>query len=96
MEHRQRYLESLAREIERLQVLIEELLDISRLDLEKTVPQWQSVDLNVLLTTLAEDRTRLFTEHGLHLYLDTAAELRRSLPIQHCWNRLPPTCSPMH
>jgi len=75
MEHRQRYLESLAREIERLQVLIEELLDISRLDLEKTVPQWQSVDLNVLLTTLAEDRTRLFTEHGLHLYLDTAAEL---------------------
>jgi len=74
-EHRQRYLESLAREIERLQVLIEELLDISRLDLEKTVPQWQPVDLNVLLSTLAEDRTRLFTEHGLHLHLDTAAEL---------------------
>lgn len=74
-EHRQRYLESLAREVERLQVLIEELLDISRLDLEKTVPQWQPVDLNALLTTLAEDRTRLFTEHGLHLHLDTAAEL---------------------
>jgi len=74
-EHRQRYLESLAREVERLQVLIEELLDISRLDLEKTVPQWQAVDLNALLTTLAEDRTRLFTEHGLHLHLDTAAEL---------------------
>jgi signal transduction histidine kinase/DNA-binding response OmpR family regulator len=75
VEHRQRYLESLAREIERLQVLIEELLDISRLDLEKTVPQWQSVDLNALLTTLAEDRTRLFTERGLHLHLDIAVEL---------------------
>ncbi len=75
IEHRQRYLESLAREIERLQVLIEELLDISRLDLEKTVPQWQSVDLNALLATLAEDRTRLFTERGLHLYLDTAEAL---------------------
>jgi signal transduction histidine kinase/DNA-binding response OmpR family regulator len=75
VEHRQRYLESLAREIERLQVLIEELLDISRLDLEKTAPQWQPVDLNALLTTLVEDRTRLFTERGLHLHLDTAAEL---------------------
>ena len=75
VEHRQRYLESLAREIERLQVLIEELLDISRLDLEKTIPQWQPVDLNVLLATLAEDRTRLFTERGLHLHLDTAVEL---------------------
>ncbi len=75
VEHRQRYLESLAREVERLQVLIEELLDISRLDLEKTVPQWQSVDLNALLTTLAEDRTRLFTARGLRLHLDTAAEL---------------------
>ena len=75
IEHRQRYLESLAREVERLQVLIEELLDISRLDLEKTVPQWQPVDLNALLATLAEDRTRLFTERGLHLYLDTETEL---------------------
>ncbi len=75
VEHRQRYLESLAREVERLQVLIEELLDISRLDLEKTAPQWQSVDLNALLATLVEDRTRLFTERGLHLHLDTATEL---------------------
>jgi signal transduction histidine kinase len=56
-------------------VLIEELLDISRLDLEKTVPQWQPVDLNALLATLIEDRTRLFIERGLHLHLDTAAEL---------------------
>lgn len=74
-EHRQRYLESLAREVERLQVLIEELLDISRLDLEKTIPQWQPVNLNALLTTLAEDRTRLFTERGLHLHLEIAEEL---------------------
>jgi signal transduction histidine kinase/DNA-binding response OmpR family regulator len=75
VEHRQRYLESLAREVERLQVLIEELLDISRLDLEKTIPQWQPVDLNALLATLAEDRTRLFTERGLHLHLDTVEAL---------------------
>lgn len=75
LENQQRYLGSVIREVERLQVLIESLLDISRLDLEKTVPQWQPVDLNALLTTLAEDRMRLFTERGLHLYLDTAAEL---------------------
>lgn len=75
LENQHRYLDSVAREVERLQVLIESLLDLSRLDLGKTTPQLQSVNLNSLLATLSVDRDRLFTERGLHLHLDTAASL---------------------
>lgn len=74
-ENQQRYLDSVAREVERLQVLIESLLDLSRLDLGKTTLQLQNVNLNGLLLTLAVDRDRLFTERGLHLHLDTTADL---------------------
>ncbi len=75
LENQHRYLDSITREVERLQVLIESLLDLSRLDLGKTTPQLQSVNLNSLLATLSVDRDRLFTERGLHLHLDTAVNL---------------------
>ncbi len=74
-DNQQRYLDSVAREVERLQVLIESLLDLSRLDLGKTTPQLQNINLNGLLLTLAVDRDRLFTERGLHLHLETTADL---------------------
>ncbi len=67
------YLESLSRETVRLQALIEGILTISRLDLGKVTPNFQAVDLNALLRTLATDRQRLFAEHGLHLIVETAA-----------------------
>ncbi len=74
-ENQRRYLDTITREVERLQVLIENLLDLSRLDLGKTVPQLQTVDLNHLLTTLFVDRERLFAQGGLKLQLETAADL---------------------
>jgi len=74
-EQRERYLESLSRETERLQTLIEGLLTLSRLDLGKTQAQLYSVSLNDLLDTLANDRSRLFTERGLDLRVNFFEDL---------------------
>lgn len=61
------YLESLSRETLRLQMLIENILTISRLDLGKVQINLQSMDLNRLLETLVMDRQRLFAERNLEL-----------------------------
>lgn len=61
------YVETVGRETERLQNLIEDLLSISRLDLGKIAPQFEEVDLNRLISTLSDDRRRLFAEHGIQL-----------------------------
>jgi signal transduction histidine kinase/DNA-binding response OmpR family regulator len=74
-EQKPRYLESLARETERLQTLIEGLLMLSRLDLGKTQPNFCALDLNHLLKTLATDRRRLFAERDLRLDVDLAMDL---------------------
>ncbi len=70
----ERYIESLKRETDRLQMLIEELLDLSRLDLGKVTPQFKPVDLNQLLAALVADRLKLFAARGLDLYLCTSQE----------------------
>ncbi|HNT77789.1 MAG TPA: hybrid sensor histidine kinase/response regulator [Anaerolineae bacterium] len=75
VERRETYLESLSRETGRLQTLIEGLLDISRLDLGKTTAKLEPTDLNQLLSTLFNDREKLFAERGLRLQLQTAANL---------------------
>ncbi len=69
------YLESLTRETDRLQTLIESLLNISRLDLGKTQAHLQPTDLNDLLQILAKDREKLFAERGLKLTVSAAPDL---------------------
>jgi signal transduction histidine kinase/FixJ family two-component response regulator len=61
------YLDTLRRETDRLQNLIETLLDISRLDLGKTEAQVRPTDLNHLVETLAADREALAADRGLSL-----------------------------
>ncbi len=74
-EKRQTYLDTLQREADRLQSLIEALLDISRLDLGKTQVDLQPTDLNVLVGTLIADRVALAAERGLSLDVEPAARL---------------------
>ncbi len=69
------YLESLTRETERLQTLIESLLNISRLDLGKTQAHLQPTNLNDLLQILAKDREKLFAERGLKLTVSVTPDL---------------------
>ena len=64
---REAYLNVLSRETARLQKLIEDLLHISRLDLDKVRFQTQPIDVNILVETLVNDRRRLFAERGLAL-----------------------------
>lgn len=66
------YMDTISRETDRLQSLIENLLDVSRLDLGKIRPQKERVDLGQLVVTLVEDRQRLFTEQGLELLFVSA------------------------
>lgn len=69
------YLENLDHEVDRLQTLIEGLLDLSRLDLGRVVVRWQPTDLNHLLAVLVADREKLFAERGLRLQLAPAPNL---------------------
>jgi PAS domain S-box-containing protein len=73
------YIATLRREVDRLQDLIEGLLDISRLDLGKIRANLQPVDLNLLLTTLVTDRWALVTDRGLSLDIDEDESLPPAL-----------------
>jgi GAF domain-containing protein len=61
------YLRTLNRETDRLVVLIEDLLAISRIDAGSVVPYPVQFDLNMLARGLVEDRRRLFADRGLEL-----------------------------
>ena len=61
------YLRTLNRETDRLVVLIEDLLAISRIDAGSVVPYPVQFDLNTLARGLVEDRRRLFADRGLKL-----------------------------
>jgi phosphoserine phosphatase RsbU/P len=74
-EKREQYMATLKREARLLQVLIEDLLQISRLDLGRAGPVMAPVDVNALVTQLVGDRTRLFADHGLTLRAETRAGL---------------------
>ena len=58
---------TLNREVDLLASLIEDLLHLSRLDLGRTRPCPEPIDVGRLLTTIAEDRAELATRHGLAL-----------------------------
>jgi signal transduction histidine kinase len=75
-EKREIYLDTLQREADRLQYLIESLLDLSRLDLGKTRARLQPTDLNLLVSTLVTDRGTLAADWGLSLDV----ELEKTLP----------------
>ncbi len=77
LEKRAFYLDTIRNESNRLQDLIEDLLNISRLDLEKVEGDFQSVDVNQLVHTLYVDRQLLFASHDLLL----EAELASVLPL---------------
>ena len=67
IERYESYLRTLNRETDRLVVLIEDLLTISRIDAGSVVPYPVTLDLNVLARGLVEDRRRLFADRGLDL-----------------------------
>jgi PAS domain S-box-containing protein len=71
-EKHDQYMATLKREAGLLQILIEDLLQLSRLDLGKDAPILSPADLNELVTLLAGDRTRLFAGHGLALRVEAA------------------------
>jgi|GEM_PF-1824895 len=72
---REQYMGILNRETERLQQLIEDLLDISRLELGQTRPTLAPVDINQLVTLLARDRMVLFANRGITLQVLTESGL---------------------
>jgi signal transduction histidine kinase len=74
-EKRQTYLDILCRETDRLQHLIEALLDISRLDLGKTRVDLQPTDLNQIVSVLAVDRSALASDRGLTLEVELVDDL---------------------
>jgi PAS domain S-box-containing protein len=76
---RQTYLDTLHREADRLQDLIEGLLDLSRLDLGKTQANLQPTDLNLLVSTLASDRGVLVADRGLTLDVEPSQDLPLAL-----------------
>ncbi|WP_420643861.1 ATP-binding protein [Candidatus Leptofilum sp.] len=66
-ENRPHYMEVLNRESERLQYLIEDMLDLSLLDTGKTAANLGPTDLNQLIVMLVLDRSELAQDKGLSL-----------------------------
>ncbi|MBP7688470.1 MAG: GAF domain-containing protein [Thermoflexales bacterium] len=76
VEKREQYLQTLLRETARLENLIENLLDISRLDLGATSIRMSATSLDTVLLPLIADRAQLAAQRGLTL----ASQLRPDLP----------------
>ena len=74
-ERRDFYLQTLRREAERLRKMIEDLLDLSRLDRTVAPVQFAPTDLNQLLGQMVTDRTALAQERGLTLTFEPAPDL---------------------
>jgi GAF domain-containing protein len=77
------YLDTLNRETERLVVLIEDLLAISRLDTGAMAIKREPVDLNEVALRLVEDRRRLLAERSLSLEYLPAPDLPAVLGDEH-------------
>ena len=69
------YLQTLRRESERLRKLIEDLLDLSRLDRNVAAIQLLPIDLNQLLEHLVTDRAALAEQRGLMLTYEPVPDL---------------------
>ena len=74
-ERRAYYFEALRREADRLQTLIEDLLDLSRLDQGALAVDLQPIDLAATLRPLIDDRLPLARERGLTLDYRWARDL---------------------
>lgn len=74
-QHWQRNLDVIARETNLLSRLIEDLLDLSRLDMGKVQLVLTPLDLNELIEELVEQRAGLFDERNLHLTADLQPDL---------------------
>jgi len=70
-------LDVIGREIQRLRILIENLLNLSRLDLTQVTLRTTPHDLNEIIQSLVDDRYALAKERGLNL----TAELFPALPL---------------
>jgi PAS domain S-box-containing protein len=73
------YLQTLRREAERLRKLIEDLLDLSRLDRNVAAIQLAPIDLDELLKQLVTDRAALAEQRGLALTYEPTSHLPPSL-----------------
>ena len=73
----EQYMATLKRETGLLQALIEDLLQLSRLDLNRVQPELAPTDLNALVRSLVADRTSLVLGRGLTL----AARVDEELPL---------------
>jgi PAS domain S-box-containing protein len=69
------YLQTLRRETERLRKMIEDLLDLSRLDRNVRPIELAPVDLDQLLEQLVTDRLTLAEQHGLTLTFEPTPHL---------------------
>ena len=76
-ENQERYLQTLERETNRLEEMIESLLMLSRLDQERVAFRYQSVDLNDLVKEYIQDRYQLAEIRGLRLEWQEAPGLPR-------------------
>lgn len=74
-EKHDQYLQTLQREAARLEKLIEDLLDISRLDLGATPINPKATDLAAALALFIADRAQLAAQHGLTLSYRPHADL---------------------
>lgn len=73
-EQQDKYMVKLKREIDRLSILIEDLLRLSRLDQGRVEIRRQSIDLNELVSQYVEDRRLLASERGLSLVFHPGPE----------------------
>jgi signal transduction histidine kinase/uncharacterized PurR-regulated membrane protein YhhQ (DUF165 family) len=69
------YLATLSRETERLVVLIDDLLTVSRLDADTVELKSNVVDLNSIARSLVEDRKRLFAKKDLQVGFELCGDL---------------------
>ena len=69
-------LDVIGRELQRLRNLIEDLLNLSRLDLGQVTFRPALCDLNTLIQTLVNDRRALAEERGLTLYTELHPDLQ--------------------
>lgn len=68
-------LDVIGREIQRLRTLIENLLNLSRLDLSQSPSRPLPNDLNKLIQSLVDDRHALAEKHGLSLQAELSSKL---------------------
>ena len=71
----ERYLDTLSRESDRLANLIDDLLSLSRLDVDATPLHPRAVNVNRLLGSLVADRTSLASQQGLSLEIQPDPDL---------------------